>query len=79
MTTPEARALQEEVIQLYDWQHGGTSFYCALYTLFQKADAINTIRLALAFPNHYKVLQMWNEAVDLGDDLFRQYGLTKEK
>lgn len=69
--------LKEQVIQLYDWQHGGTSFYCALYSLFQKADSQNQQNLRMGFPLHYMTLQKWNNAGDCGNDLFREYGLIQ--
>lgn len=71
--------LTEQVMQLWDWQHGGTSFSCQLYALFQKADSENKARLAMAFPDHWKALLAWNDAGDNGNDLFRYYGVHNEE
>jgi hypothetical protein len=46
-------------------------------TLFKKADPTNKRKLATAYPEMAKALQMWEEAGDYGNDLFRRYNLIK--
>lgn len=65
--------ITEEAKQLWDWQHGGSSFYCMLYTLFQKADASNKQKLATAFPNHWLALEEWNKSPNYGEDFFKEW------
>ena len=70
--------LGKAVKELYYWQDNkgeGTNFHSLLYTLFQKADSENRIKLGVGFPNEHYALHLWNEAGDYGNDLFREYGL----
>jgi len=63
--------LKEAITKFYLWQHGNghdTSFESLLYTLFQKADAVNKRRLSMAFPY---------EAGNFGNNLFKEYGILK--
>lgn len=65
------------VAQVYDWQHGGTSFYCKLFDLFQKADSENRARLTIAFPIQARALDDWGKAGDYGNDLFKEHGIGR--
>lgn len=70
--------LKEAVTELYFWQYSRTgSFHNYLYDLLQKADESNKQKLAEGFPTEREALQMWEEAGDYGNDLFRVYGLMK--
>lgn len=73
-----SQALRDAIIQLWDWQHGGTSFYCGLYRLWNHADHWNKQRLAVAFPFHAEALRMWETAGNYGNDLFKQIGIKGE-
>lgn len=70
---------KEAVTHLWDWRHGGDSFYCVLYYMFQKADPQNYKKLSKAYPFHSAALILWNKSGDGGDDLFRSIGLIQEK
>lgn len=72
--------LKFAIKELYFWQYnnGGTNFHAMLYTLIQKADLENKRRLALGFPEEVEALEMWEQAGDYGNDLFREYGLMND-
>ena len=72
--------LETAVKELYFWQHDryATNFHAKLYELFQKADVNNKAKLAGAYPNEAKALELWNEAGNYGNDLFEQYSWGKK-
>lgn len=71
--------LKEAITQLWDWQHGGTSFYCELFQLWCHADHWNKQKLAQGFPIHAEALRMWEGAGNYGNDLFKQIGIKGEE
>ena len=55
-------AYRKEVVQnLWYWQKYKESdnFTCKLFELFQKANRSNTLKLAMSFPEEFRVLQRW--------------------
>jgi hypothetical protein len=64
-----AQDLKEAVEDLYYWQFGtamGTAdnFSSLLFTMMQKADAGNIVRLAIAFPHEFRAFREWQRAED---------------
>ncbi len=51
--------IREAVVELYQWQNGGTNFTSMLYTLIQKADPRNQERISLAYPDEVVAFLMW--------------------
>lgn len=69
-------SLKEVIQKLYYWQYNNTGcFSDKLFDLFQKADPGNKKRLFAAFPEYAAALELWDQAGDNGDDLFREHGL----
>lgn len=70
----EECSIHEAVKRLYAWQYGDcTSFSSKLFSLMQKADSINTLRLTTAFPVHYKAFSEWRTSGDT-KKYFAKYG-----
>ncbi len=75
-----SKTLKEAIENLYQWQYNrDESFNCMLYTLFNKADAENYGRLKAIFPVEALALKMLNDSLSNGIDLFKTYGLIKER
>ena len=78
----KSEELKRAVKELYFWQMNrerATNFHAQLYDLFGKADVNNKHRLSMGFPHEFTAIQMWNEAGDYGNDLFREFGLMEAK
>ena len=67
--------LKTAVGHLLDWQHKElTHFYCQLFELLMRADEVNLVRLALAFPYHALAFEQWRYA-RTDREFFRQHGV----
>jgi hypothetical protein len=73
----EECSLEVAVHRLYDWQHGGTSFSSLLFTLLQKADSDNQMRLGKAFPMQFIAWTTWKMAPSQ-KEFFLRWGLKAE-
>jgi len=72
--TPINQQIQTAVFRLYDWQRGGTSFTCQLYSLMSKADPSNFAKLVEAFPIEGCALIAWRNSSN-EKQFFRMYGI----
>lgn len=69
---------KKAVKELYSWQYNkgeGSNFHSILYSLFQKADLVNRMKLERGFPDESKALNDWYRAECYGDALFAEHGL----
>lgn len=64
----------EAINRLKYWRDGGDSFTCQLYSLIQKADPANRMRIRKGFPTEVEV---WNEwyCSPTEESFFEKYGL----
>ena len=73
--------LEKAVKELYYWQYNkgeGTNFHSILFTLFQKADPQNRMKLEKGFPEEATALALWYTAGKHGDQLFIDHGLMED-
>ena len=69
---------QEAIREFYYWQFDNTgSFYNLLCTLFQKADSVNTVRLAVAFPEMADAYFQWYSS-PYQIEFFKEHGVWPE-
>jgi len=71
--------LKKAVTELYFYEKTRTAggFMTQLFQLIQKADSDNKARIRMGFPNEVEAMELWNNAENYGDDLFKEYGLMK--
>lgn len=62
-------------LMIWDWQHGGTSFYCGLLTLLRKADPGNKAKIGLMWPELYYAYCEWHFS-KTEEEYFSKYGLN---
>lgn len=63
MTDFNESDFRNAVQELYFWQRtDATNFTAKLYSLFSKADPLNTARLAGAFPFEYAAFRAWQDS-----------------
>lgn len=68
--------LEDAILEVYYWQYSKTSsFYNQLCDLYMKADSNNKGKLTGAYPEICIALNMWMNAGDYGNDLFREHGI----
>lgn len=73
------KILTAAIHKLYQWQYGQRDegdFTIQLFTLLQKADKENAIKLTLAYPVEAKAYQLWYQASDQ-IEFFKAYGAWK--
>ena len=60
---------------LWYWRHGGDSFTCQLFSLIQKADPSNRVKLRRAFPEEVEAWSQWYNSSS-EEEFFKNYRLS---
>lgn len=73
MDTELVNAIRE--LYFYEVTRTAGGFKTQLFDLIKKADNENKEKIRLGFPNEVEALELWNKAGNMGNDLFKKYGI----